>query len=84
MGGGLAQSVGGGGGGELLDHGGHETGGGAEEGLDVGVAEGEVCQGDHRVTAHLRARGAGRRHGGGRAKVAVNITLDLKGESLLL
>ena len=78
----LDQSVGGGGVSELLDHGGQESGGRTEEGLDVQVAEGEVGEGDDRVTAHFRAGGAGR-HGRGLAEVAVNIALDLKEESFV-
>ena len=46
MRGGLAQPVGGGGVAELADHGGDEPGGGAEEGLDVLVAEGQVGEGE--------------------------------------
>ena len=81
--GGFAQSVWGGGGAELLDHGGHKTGGGTEEGLDVRVAEGEVGESDDSVSAHLSARGAVR-VGRWQDEVAVNITLDLKKEESLL
>ena len=74
---GLAQSVVGGGVGELPHHGGHEAGGGAEEGLDVGAAEGQVGEGDDCVAVHLRAGLAARCSRGGEAEVPVNITLDL-------
>ena len=86
--GGLAQPVGGGGVAELAHHGGDEAGGGAEEGLDVLVAEGEVGEGDHGVAPHLRAGGAAandrgrrRRRRGRRRRdaVAVDIALDLGG-----
>ena len=50
--GGLAEVLPGGGL-QLAHHGVHEGGEGAEVGLDRGVPEGEVGEGDHRVPAHL-------------------------------
>ena len=62
--------------GQLADHYWHEAGVDAEEGFDVGVAEGQVGEGDDGVATDLRA-------GGFAGRLAVGGFLDLKNDRSL-